>query len=53
MPYLMRYNTMQHRSEPHSRFEDWLHNLPSSGVHAMCSWELRGTKWTQIWPVKR
>lgn len=39
MPYLMRYNTMQHRSEPHSRFEDWLHNLPSSGIRAMCSWE--------------
>jgi hypothetical protein len=39
MPHLMRYNTMQHRSEPHSRLEDWLHNLPPSGVRAMCSWE--------------
>jgi hypothetical protein len=39
MPHLMRYNTMQHRLEPHSRLEDWLHNLPPSGVRAMCSWE--------------
>ena len=37
--FLLRYNTMQHRSESHSRFEDWLHNLPPSGVRAMCSWE--------------
>jgi hypothetical protein len=39
MQFLLRYNTMQHRSEAHSRFEDWLQNLPSSGVRAMCSWE--------------
>jgi hypothetical protein len=39
MQFLRRYNTMQHRSEAHSRFEDWLQNLPSSGVRAMCSWE--------------
>jgi hypothetical protein len=39
MQFLLRYNTMQHRSEPHSRFDDWLENLPPSGVHAMCSWE--------------
>jgi hypothetical protein len=37
--FLLRYNTMQHRSEPHSRFEDWLENIPPSGVSAMCSWE--------------
>lgn len=30
---------MDHRSEPHSRLEDWLANLPPSGVRAMCSWE--------------
>lgn len=37
--FLVRYNAMEHRSEPHSRLEDWLDNLPSSGVRAMCSWE--------------
>lgn len=39
MQFLLRYNTMQHRSETHTRFEDWLHYLPPSGVRAMCSWE--------------
>ena len=37
--YLLRYNDMQHRSEPHSRMEDWLENLPVSGVREMCNWE--------------
>jgi hypothetical protein len=37
--FLLRYNDLQHRSEPHSRMEDWLENLPSSGVRALCSWE--------------
>jgi hypothetical protein len=37
--YLLRYNDMQHRSEPHSRLEDWLGNLPESGIREMCSWE--------------
>jgi hypothetical protein len=37
--YLVRYNHMEHRSEPHSRVEDWLQNLPSSGIREMCSWE--------------
>jgi hypothetical protein len=37
--FLLRYNGMQHRSESHSRMEDWLQNLPASGVRAMCSWE--------------
>jgi hypothetical protein len=32
MNFLVRYNAMQHRSEPHSRLEDWLENLPPSGV---------------------
>src|ERR1700736_6408707 len=36
---LPRYNAMEHRSEPHSRMEDWLANLPASGVQAVCSWE--------------
>jgi hypothetical protein len=30
---------MEHRSEPHSRIEDWLQNLPAGGIRAMCSWE--------------
>jgi hypothetical protein len=37
--FLLRYNHMQHRSEPHSRFEDWLKHLPEGGGRAMCSWE--------------
>jgi hypothetical protein len=39
MNFLVRYNAMEHRSEPHSRMEDWLENLPASGVRAVCSWE--------------
>ena len=39
MNFLMRYNGMQHRAEPHSRLDDWLKHLPPSGVRAMCSWE--------------
>jgi hypothetical protein len=37
--FLLRYNHMQHRSEPHSRFEDWLDNLPPTGIRKMCAWE--------------
>jgi hypothetical protein len=36
---LVTYNYGRHRAEPHSRVEDWLKHLPSSGVRAMCSWE--------------
>jgi hypothetical protein len=39
MNFLLRYNGMQHRSELHSRIEDWLENLPASGVRVVCSWE--------------
>jgi hypothetical protein len=39
MNFLVRYNAMEHRSEPHSRMEDWLENSPASGVRAVCSWE--------------
>lgn len=39
MNFLVRYNDMDHRSEPHSRLQDWLENLPSTGLRAMCSWE--------------
>jgi hypothetical protein len=27
MNFLVRYNGMEHRSEPHSRLDDWLGNL--------------------------
>ena len=37
--FLVRYNGMQHRSEPHSRLEDWLANLPEGELRAMCDWE--------------
>lgn len=37
--YLLNYNDQPHRSEPHSRMEDWLANIPKSGLRAMCSWE--------------
>ena len=37
--YLLNYNDQPHRSEPHSRLEDWLQNIPKSGLRAMCSWE--------------
>lgn len=39
MPYLVHYNNQPHRSEPHSRMEDWLKNLPSTGLREMCGWE--------------
>jgi hypothetical protein len=39
LQFLLRYNTMDHRSEPHSRLEDWLQHLPPTGLRAMCSWE--------------
>jgi hypothetical protein len=39
MNFLVRYNDMDHRSEPHSRLQDWLEHLPSTGIRAMCSWE--------------
>ena len=37
--YLLNYNDQPHRSEPHSRIEDWLQNIPKGGLRAMCSWE--------------
>jgi hypothetical protein len=37
--YLATYNSQQHRSEPHSRLEDWLRNLPEGGLREMCAWE--------------
>jgi len=37
--YLLRYNDNSHRTEPHSRMEDWVQNLPPEGLREMCSWE--------------
>jgi hypothetical protein len=37
--YLLNYNDQKHRTEAHSRLEDWLRNLPKSGIRQMCSWE--------------
>jgi hypothetical protein len=40
MRYLIRtYNVQRHRSEPHSRIDDWLANLPADGLREMCTWE--------------
>ena len=35
--YLATYNGQQHHAEAHSRTEDWLANLPETGVRAMCA----------------
>jgi hypothetical protein len=37
--HILRYNEKKHRSEPHSRIEDWIANLPSDGIREMCAWE--------------
>jgi hypothetical protein len=37
--FLIRYNAMDHRSEAHSRTEDWLDHLPAGGIRAVCGWE--------------
>jgi len=37
--FLLRYNDMPHRAEPHTRMEDWLQQLPPEGLRDMCSWE--------------
>jgi transposase len=37
--YLLRYNDSPHRSESHSRMEDWVQHLPPEGLREMCSWE--------------
>lgn len=39
MRYLTSYNKQKHRTEDHSRIEDWLLNLPESGFQAVCSWD--------------
>ena len=37
--YLLRYNDSPHRTEAHTRMEDWVQHLPPEGLRAMCSWE--------------
>ncbi len=37
--YLIKYNERGHRSEDHSRAEDWLTNLKAEGLQEMCSWD--------------
>ena len=39
MQFLLHYNRQPHRSEAHSRIEDWVANLPQTGLRQMCSWE--------------
>jgi hypothetical protein len=39
MRFLLHYNSKPHRSESHSRIEDWLANIPPVGIREMCSWE--------------
>lgn len=37
--YILRYNEKKHRSESHTRIEDWIANLPPDGIREMCAWE--------------
>ena len=37
--FVDRENARDHRTEPHSRIEDWLEHHPEGGVRAMCAWE--------------
>src|SRR3954454_2209960 len=37
--FIATYNAKDHRSEPHSRIDDWLAHLPAEGIRQMCAWE--------------
>ncbi|MGZ8245408.1 IS481 family transposase [Methylomagnum sp.] len=37
--YLLNYNRQSHRSEPHSRLDDWQAHLPAEGLREMCAFE--------------
>src|SRR5262249_40460380 len=39
--FLLRYNDMPHRSEPHTRMEDWLQQLPPEGQPFQCTSSIR------------
>ncbi len=41
--YLLSYNRQPHRSESHSRLDDWRLHLPAEGLRAMCTFERFGT----------
>jgi hypothetical protein len=37
--FIATYNRGDHRSELHTRIDDWLAHLPADGVRQMCAWE--------------
>lgn len=37
--FVAKCNQRDHRSEDHSRQDDWLTHLPADGLRAMCTWE--------------
>jgi hypothetical protein len=37
--FIRTCNLSEHRSERHSRIDDWLGHLPAEGVRQMCGWE--------------
>jgi len=47
--FLHRYNGMEHRSEPHSRIEDWLQNLPEHGTSYQVEPDLAGEEVILWW----
>ncbi len=36
--FILRYNEKKHRSESHSRVEDWIKNIEPSGIREICAW---------------
>jgi transposase InsO family protein len=41
--FLLRYNEKPHRSENHSRIEDWVKSHHPDGIQQVCSWERYAT----------
>lgn len=37
--FIATYNAKDHRTELHSRLDDWLAHLPAEGIRQMCAWE--------------
>ena len=37
--HVLRYNEKPHRTESHSRIDDWIDNIPTAGIREMCSWD--------------
>ena len=37
--FVLRYNDRPHRSESHSRIQDWVRHLPTKGLRKVCTWE--------------